>query len=258
MSAHVGFPGVDFISQTEFDAFCSAQQSQLDARFAYEQQLTAVAAPLHRDGSCAPCLRAAGFSTGGGAPADWRDGQVCDCDDRLGNRARAMLHFMEASAALDAWSRVLLLGPPSPLDARLARGRPQPVRLARLMQDDGAYRLEAPDGGFTLAVSWDYLHHVPPLPAALSEIRRTLAPGGRFVFTLPFHYRASHTISRLGHIPRRGGRLPAEFRGEIHDIGWDILTMLTAAGFTDSRAHHYWSDELGYLGAFNLVFSASR
>jgi SAM-dependent methyltransferase len=264
MSAHVGFPGVDFISQTEFDAFCGGQQSQLDARFAYEQRLTAPGIPLCRDGSCAPCLRAAQFATGGdvpaaggGAPADWRDGQVCDCDDRLGNRARAMLHFMEASGALDGWSRVLLLGPRSPLDARLGRGRPAPVRLQRLLQDDGGYRLEAPDGGFTLAVSWDYLHHVPPLQAALGEIRRTLAPGGRFVFTLPFHYRASHTVSHLGHIPRRGGRLPAEFRGEIHDIGWDILAMLTAAGFTDSRAHHYWSDELGYLGAFNLLFSAS-
>jgi len=142
-------------------------------------------------------------------------------------------------------------------DVGLARGRPVPVRLQRLVQDDGLYRLEAPDSGFTLAVSWDYLHHVPPLQAALGEIRRTLAPGGRFVFTLPFHYRASHTVSHLGHIPRRGGRLPAEFRGEIHDIGWDILAMLAAAGFTDSRAHHYWSDELGYLGAFNLVFSAS-
>ena len=141
--------------------------------------------------------------------------------------------------------------------ARLARGRGVPVRLPRLVQDDGGYRLEAPDGGFTLAVCWDYLQHVPPLQAALSEIRRTLAPGGRFVFSLPFHYRASHTVSHLGHIPRRGGRLPAEFRGEIHDIGWDILAMLTDAGFSDSRAHHYWSDELGYLGAFNLVFSAS-
>jgi SAM-dependent methyltransferase len=260
---HVGFPGETFISQAEFESFCSAQQSRLDSRFAYEQTLASAGSGLIRTGSCAPCLRVARYSTAAGTATDWRDGQVCDCDDRLGNRARAMLHFLEASASLDPWSRVALLGPMSPLDTRLARGRPAPIRLPRLEWDSAhdaiaGYRLPAADGDFSLAVSWDYLHHVPPLQTALAEICRVLQLGGRFVFSLPFHYRASHTISRLGHIPRRAGRLPAEFRGEIHEIGWDILAMLRQAGFSGSRAHHHWSDELGYLGAFNLLFSADK
>ena len=254
---HVRFPGLSFISQTEFDGFCRDSQKLLDARFLYEQMLVAGGTGV-RDGSCAPCLRAARYSSVHHDTPGWRDGQLCDCEAPLSQRARAMLHFLEAEAGLDAWSRLLILGPATPLDARLAEGRPQPRHLRHLLSDEArGYRLDAADGAFTLALAWDYLHRIPPLSAALSELRRTLAPGGVFVFTLPFHYRESHTVSRLSHIPRRGGRLPAEFRGEIHEIGWDILERLREAGFADAQAHHYWSDELGYLGAFNLLFSAS-
>lgn len=258
---HVGFPSESFISQAEFESFCQHKQSRLDERFGYERHLAAGSDVVQRRGSCAPCLRVTRYATDCQPEPNWRDGQICDCDDRLGNRARAMLHFLEAEAGLDRWSRLLLLGPPSPLEARLGRGGRTLVRLPALewqSQDGAGYRLTAADGSFTLAMSWDYLHHVPPLQVMLAEVCRTLVPGGRFVFTLPFHYRASHTVSRLGHIPRRAGRLPAEFRGEIHEIGWDILDMLREAGFTASHARHYWSDELGYLGAFNLLFSADK
>lgn len=261
MPLHVRFPCESFLSQGEFDLYCKEQQPALDARFAYEQSLAAAASPL-REGTCAPCLRPAQFQAGGRSAPNWRDEQECDCADRLSNRARAMLHWLESVAGLGAWSRLLLFGPPSPLDQRFAQGRPAPKRLPRLLlvKDPlcpGRYRLDAPDAAFTHAVSWDYLHRIPPLPAALAEVRRTLAPGGQFVFTIPFHYRAARTLSRLGHVPRRGGQLPAEFRGEIHDIGWDILDILAEAGFADARALTYWSEELGYLGPFNMLFAAS-
>lgn len=254
---HVCFPGEDFVSKAEFDRFMDAGQSRLDGRFAYEQTLVTAQAVLVRPGSCACCLRTASYTTRSG---NLRDGQVCDCPRRLGQRARAMLHFLEAEAGLDAWSRLLILGPVSPLDAVLAAGRATPLHVPRLFsagESPAGYRLDAADASCTLALSWDYLPRIPPLDAALAEVRRVLAGGGRFVFTLPFHWRAPHGVSRLTHIPRRGGRLPAEFAGEIHEIGWDILDRLRAAGFADARAHHYWSDELGYLGAANFLFAAS-
>lgn len=256
-SACVRFPGETFVSKAEFDAYCRASQAERDLRYGYEASLAAAGA-LERDGSCASCLGPARFRSVADSAPDWRDGQVCDCAASLGQRARAMLHLLEAEGGLDPWSRVLVVGPEPPLGGRLAAGRPAPHRIGRLQADDGArLRLAAGERAYTLVLAWDYLQRVPPLVEMLAEIRRVLSPGGRFLFTLPFHYRAANTVSRLGHVPRLGGRLPAEFRGEIHDIGWDVLDMLEQAGFAQARAHHYWSDELGYLGAFNFLFVAS-
>jgi SAM-dependent methyltransferase len=168
-----------------------------------------------------------------------------------------MLHLLESEAGLDAWSRILLLGPRSPIDARLARGRPSPVRQARLSARPDGLALDSPDRAFTHVIAWDYLQRVPPLGLLLQEVGRVLAPGGVFVFTLPFHYHAVSTITRLGHVPRRAGMLPAEFGGDVHDVGWDILDRLHQVGFARARAHHYWSRELGYLGPNNFLFSAS-
>ena len=45
--------------------------------------------------------------------------------------------------------------------------------------------LTFPDGSFDLVITSETLEHVPDLDAALLEIRRVLAPGGRHVFTVP-------------------------------------------------------------------------
>eukprot|EP01037_Dinobryon_pediforme_P002620 gene2620-2660_t len=246
--------GECFVSQAEFDAYRTANQDQLDARYAYEQS-PAEQALTTRPGTCGPCLAPTEFETLG-TPPNWRDGQVCCCPDRLGHRSRAMLHLMEHATGLDPWSRILLLGSKSPLDARLARGRPAPERLSRLSYRPHGLALEARDRVFTHVVSWDLLQRVPPLDMMLREVKRVLVPSGVFVFTIPFHYRAATTISRLADIPRRDGLLPAEYGADIHDIGWDILERLRKAGFARARAHHYWSDELGYLGAVNMLFIA--
>ncbi len=259
LSVHLSLPGESFVSQAEFDAFRSRTQDDLDARYAYERALTAEELAC-RPGTCGACLAPTSFHTAA-MPLDWRDGQVCGCPDRLGQRARALLHLLQSDTGLDVWSRIMLLGPRSPLDRRLAPERTlalaAPVRHARLVVDDAfAHRLDAADQAFSHVISWDYLQRVPPIEALLRETRRVLSPGGVFAFTLPFHYRAGATVSRLSHLPRRHGLLPAEFGGDVHDIGWDILNHLRHAGFVRARAHHTWSDELGYLGAFNLLFTA--
>jgi hypothetical protein len=97
---------------------------------------------------------------------------------------------------------------------------------------------------------------VPPLRAALPEFRRVLVPGGSLVMLVPFRYRAVRTLSREG-LPLVGGRLPVEYRDPVHEIGWDVLDWLRAAGFRHAAAHSYWSNELGYLGAFNMILHAS-
>ncbi len=263
-SSHLSLPGESFVSQAEFDAYRARTQDDLDARYAYEHGLSA-AERACRPGTCGACLAPTTFHTES-TPPDWRDGQICGCPDRLGQRARAMLHLLQSDAGLDPWSRIMFLGPRSPLDRRLAPDRTQartaPVRHARLItapareNSPQTHRLNAPDRAFSHVMAWDYLQRVPPLETLLHETHRVLCPGGVFAFTLPFHYRAATTLSRLAHLPRHHGLLPAEFGADIHDIGWDILENLRRAGFARARAHHAWSDELGYLGAFNLLFTA--
>jgi SAM-dependent methyltransferase len=121
-----------------------------------------------------------------------------------------------------------------------------------------AFGLDAPDNSAHIVVSLDYVHRVPPLKSALAEIHRALVPGGHFVFTVPFRVNSEATSSFISHLPLVGGLLPAEFGAEVHEIGWDILESLRKAGFASATAHLYWSEELGYLGPFNFIFSACR
>ncbi len=264
---HVRFPSVSFVSLAEFEEYLRELRPRLEARYGYERSLASSEAEIARDGTCAPCLRRTRFTSrtaGGEALGDgrlvpnWREQLTCDCDDRLGNRNRALLHFLAAEAGLRAWSRVLLFGPPGAADRRIAAMAASVASLPRLGFARGArsYRLDAADAVFHLAVSADALHRVPPLAALLAEFRRVLVPGGSFVFTVPFHFRAAHSVARLEGLPRVAGRLPIEAAGEVHALGWDILDLLRDAGFGNPRAHAYWSDELGYLGAGNMIFSA--
>ena len=267
---NVRFPSVSFVSLAEFEEYLRDAQSRLDARQAYERGLASAEEEILRDGTCAPCLRRARFTArtaGGEALEDgrlvpnWRDQLICDCEDRLSNRNRALLHFLTSEAGLRPWSRVLLFGPPSPLDRRIAAAAASLVSVPRLRfahAGGGAqgYRLDAGNAAVHLAVSADYLQRVPPLVEALAELRRVLVPGGSFVFTAPFRWRAARSVARLADLPRLAGRLPTEAGGEVQALGWDIIDLLRGAGFRTARACTYWSDELGYLGAGNMIFLA--
>jgi SAM-dependent methyltransferase len=264
---HARFPSASFVSQAEFVEFRRTSQDRLDARHSYETTLPTRDDRLILPGTCAPCLRRARFvcdTTGweqlpdGRRLPEWEDALVCDCADALGARARALVHFAQAHAALRPWTRLLLFGPPDASHRRLAALAGETIARSTLLPDvqSTSYRLDAPDEACHLAVAAACLHRVPPLDAALAALRRVLAPGGSLIFTVPFRHDATRTISRTD-LPQPHGRLPALFREPVHEIGWDVLDRLRAAGFVHAAAHCYWSAELGYLGAFNMIFHAA-
>ena len=196
------FPAERFVSQSEFTEYCRAVQPALDTRYRHETSLTTRDDCVVQLGTCAPCLRRAAFTSDtagwerladGRRVPDWSDGLACDCADGLGSRARGLLHFAQSVAHLRSWSRLLLFGPASQADGRLAAEAGQTSRVLRLLPGGAPHewRLPAEDGAFHIAVAADCLHRVPPLRAALAELRRVLSPGGSLVFSVPFSAVAS-------------------------------------------------------------------
>jgi SAM-dependent methyltransferase len=61
--------------------------------------------------------------------------------------------------------------------------------------------LTYPDACFDLVLTSETLEHVPDLDAALGEIRRVLAPGGRHIFTIPLLPQTSKTFPRAVLLP---------------------------------------------------------
>jgi len=101
-------------------------------------------------------------------------------------------------------------------------------------------RLSYADNSFDLIVTSESLEHVPDLNAALRQILRVLAPGGRHVFTVPVLPKTRATFSRSvvlpdGKIEDRSPRIchPGGDWGYpvFTEFGTDLPSLLSHAGF---------------------------
>lgn len=260
-----------FVSGADFESARAGLQDTLDGRWSYEQSMATSEPKMAMDGTCGLCLVPSCFTsdaasgsvvTGDRRVPNWRESQLCDCRLAFNSRQRAVMQFVEEKVGLRAWTRALIFGPPERIGEyiapRVADLRIQPVLTRDVTNSVAAYRLSDEDMSRHVVVCVEYLNRLPPLKAALQEIHRVLVDGGRFVFTVPFRLDTYETRSIANELPRIQGLPPADFAHEVNQIGWDILDQLRAAGFHDAAAYLYWSEEFGYLGPFNFVFSATR
>jgi len=170
---------------------------------------------------------------------------------RLGRRFRvydAQLPFYYLTCAYPLPD---LLAACADVDVQVSRFRPRdllgaPVEARAFATNQDLQRLTFADGAFDLVLTSDVMEHVRLDQRAHAEIRRVLAPGGCYVFTVP-HTRAQRdTLHRVVvHDPADPARdehvLPDEFHGDANDpenaalsyrvYGTELDEALRALGF---------------------------
>jgi hypothetical protein len=241
------FRMTEFRDREEFDLYLREIDALISNRWLYERSLATLKDAVVLAGTCGLCLEPAHFtaSTRGGEAVgaarlpNWREGLVCDCDQRLINRERALMHYLLDTGSLQSWMRVLGLGQLGALRAVLADAAGQLLVWPGALDNVTAARVDLAEKGYHLIVSAEQFDACTTRPAAIVALASLLLPGGRLVFTAPFDVNAAG--------PAAAGPL-----------GWFVLDRLREHGFATAKACLYWSEEFGYLGPFNFIFAASR
>ncbi len=100
------------------------------------------------------------------------------------------------------------------------------------------------DASVDVAHSWDFLHHVPDVDKALTEIRRVLKPGGRYIAVEPniinpsilwYHVRRR---AEWGLMSRNQFRLPRLLRQRGFDV--KVTYDNTIISFLNEKTAWIW------------------
>lgn len=219
-------------------------------------------APWHCTGRCPLCGRVSAFLQL--SPGSFREGLVCfwcrapSRKRHVGLVVRDLLGPAERTAAgavRAAHARVLTTQRGDALSQQL--GDYELFQTSDLLPDvplgsplgtrstcQDLERLTFGDGSFDLLLTEDVLEHVRRPEAAFQEIRRVLVPGGRHVFTVPYHV-GRRTVVRIDTTGDHDVHLlPPEYHGDpvrgvilaYRTFGTDLLDLLDECGF-DTELH---------------------
>src|SRR5262249_37418532 len=119
--------------------------------------------------------------------------------------------------------------------------------------------LSLKDGTVDLVVTNDVAEHVPSPDAAFRELHRVLKPGGQDFMTTPFSCALAANVTPAAIVDGKlVHHLPAAYHGNplsgdstslvFTDFGWEILTQLRDAGFSEAAVKVFWSYQYGHLG----------
>jgi hypothetical protein len=241
------FRTVEFRDRAEFEEYSKTSETLRGDRWLYEQSLATLENEVKLQGTCGLCLTETVFTactrngepTAGGRVPNWREELVCDCRQRLGNRHRAILHYLLAAELIHPWTRMLGLGEMGALLSPL-RSLSQRLNCWNGAIEQLSALNDYPD--YHVIISMEQFHAGLVRPDILTALSSQLVDGGRLVFTTPFDVNVGSAAS-----------------GQINGpIGWETLSRLREHGFSDAKASMYWSEEFGYLGPLNFIFEASK
>lgn len=141
------------------------------------------------------------------------------------------------------------------------------IRMGGIRQED-VTALSFENDTLDLIVSNDVFEHVPEPRKAFMECARVLRPGGLMLASIPFHNHYDFSIQRAEWGPKglrhlqppvyHGNPVSVEGALVFTDFGWDLISCLREAGFSDVTVEAYASAKFGHLGGGQLIFRMKR
>jgi SAM-dependent methyltransferase len=276
-------------SHREFQEHQAQFNAELAARREAERELAQPYPSFTTSGFCFVCQKRSqflsswelAFNTGGHLEMNWREHMQCPrC--RLNNRMRASIHLLMDIIAPTRESRIYATEQSSPLFGYLHKRflflqGSEFVQEAALMSENNSKKLRHEDltqlsfasHSFDAILSFDVLEHIPDYRSAFSECARTLKPGGKMLFSVPFEANSEHNQIRAQ--LRKDGTVDHLLPPEYHDdprnpegclcfqhFGWEMLEEMKQADFSNVSALSYYSLEYGYLGDNQMQFLAEK
>ena len=276
----------EFRSRAEFDRNACELMAAFSVYDWIDDRLLYSRHPFAYPAYCAACEQVTniqiGWTFGSGSnestsihPA-WTETAVCSgCG--LNSRMRAVLDFLKTQYNLKAVRRAYVAEQITSFYQKLKRmvtslvgseymgpehesgKRVMDWRSRCWVRHEDLTALSFADDEFDLVITLDVFEHIPNYRKAFAELWRVLSPGGCLVFTIPFFYDLETTRIRAS-VQSNGSivhHLPPEIHGNpvsdegalcFQNFGWDILSDLRKAGFSDAKASLYWGPWQGHLG----------
>ena len=241
-------------------------------------------------GYCSPCqketmlivdMKSGGQRTKNGWIPNWRERLECpDCGmcnrqrlianliaEKLDNDITKSAYFMEQVTPIFIWAAEAF--PSNELTGSEYLGFDyKGGEMVRGIRHENIEGLSFESNTFDLIVSNDVFEHIPNPNTAFLECFRVLKQGGEMIATIPFYSLEEKSVPRaqlingeLVHIlPEQYHGNPVSADGSLvfTDFGWDILSNMKKAGFSDAYVKLYGSISHGHLGGLQIVFVAKK
>jgi SAM-dependent methyltransferase len=276
-------------SQPEFEKYRAQIDAELAARQQAERELAQPYPSFTTSGYCFVCQKRAQFlnswelaiNAGDRLEMNWREHLRCPrC--HMNNRMRASIHLLVEIIAPARESRIYATEQSGPLYTYLQKRFPllegsEFVQATALMSENSSKKLRHedltqlsfPNHSFDVILSFDVLEHIPDYRSAFAECARTLKPGGKMLFSVPFD--ANSARNQIRARLQKDGTIEHLLPPEYHDdprnpegclcfqhFGWEMLEQMKQAGFSSVCALSYYSREYGYLGDKQIQFLAEK